>query len=65
MPDPDMSSFSDAQMETLVVSAITDPVDRRAAKAVLTKRQRQHEIMMAEATIAPFPAGRDPKKGGA
>ena len=40
MPDPDVSSFSDAQLETLVVSAIANPVNRGAAKAELTKRQR-------------------------
>lgn len=47
--DPDMSVYSEAQPEGFVISGIPDFGLRGAAKAELTKRQRRHEIMIAEA----------------
>jgi len=47
--DLDMSSWLEADLEAILESQVADPAQRGAAKAELAKRQRHHEIMMAEA----------------
>jgi hypothetical protein len=47
--DPDYNDLSDARLEALVISEYATPPERGAAKAELVRRQRQHEIKLAEA----------------
>jgi hypothetical protein len=51
--DPDVSDYSDAQLKAMVVSgALSNAKHIGAAKAELTKRQRQHELERDQARMA-------------